>query len=93
MAKILPTRSYHWRYGVYFTRMKDTGDVMVSVPAHDPTEVKSWTIPAAEWVSMVTEMSGQPTSYPQHQALHQPPDEEQAALDLEEAELRRMHAY
>ena len=91
---LVPTlRRYQWRYGVSFTRNLTTGDVTLTVPAHDLIEEKSWTIPAAEWVSMVTEMSGSPTSYPAHYALHQPPAEEQAALDLEEAELRRIHAY
>lgn len=80
-VKILRTRTYHWRWGVHFTRMLDSGDVMLTVPAHDLTESKSWTIPAAEWVSLVTEVSGEPTSYPAHHALHAPAEERQSPLE------------
>ena len=49
--------AYHWRYGIELERLAG-GDVRLTIPGERYGAIEnSWTIPAAEWASIIASVS------------------------------------
>lgn len=49
--------AFHWRFGIEFERLAG-GDVRLTMPGERYGAIESsWTIPAAEWASIITAVS------------------------------------